>query len=67
MIFGGVFERHPGLKFVVTEQGVEWVPDLLEGLDGSYTGPQGGRTPNYVQHLKRKERPSRRALLPSEI
>ncbi len=33
MIFGGVFERHPGLKLVFTEQGVTWVGETLHDLD----------------------------------
>jgi predicted TIM-barrel fold metal-dependent hydrolase len=32
-ILGGVFERFPRLKFVVTETGCSWVPSLLKGLD----------------------------------
>jgi predicted TIM-barrel fold metal-dependent hydrolase len=32
-ILGGVFERFPGLKFVITEAGCAWVPGLLRGLD----------------------------------
>ena len=46
MILGGVFERHPGLKFVVTEAGVEWVPKFLEGLDGSLPVSKGAQVPN---------------------
>ena len=36
LIFSGVFERHPGLKLVLTEQGSGWVPDTLATLDGWY-------------------------------
>lgn len=33
MVLSGVFERHPRLKFVMTEAGCAWVPPLLERLD----------------------------------
>jgi len=33
LIYGGAFKRHPGLKFVLTEQGSGWVPGVLEMLD----------------------------------
>jgi predicted TIM-barrel fold metal-dependent hydrolase len=36
LMFSGVMDRHPGLQFVFTEQGSEWVPDELERLDNMY-------------------------------
>jgi predicted TIM-barrel fold metal-dependent hydrolase len=33
LMVSGVFERFPGLKFVTTELGAAWVPDLLKLLD----------------------------------
>jgi predicted TIM-barrel fold metal-dependent hydrolase len=34
MIFGGVFERFPRLRFVLTELSTGWVVERLAGLDG---------------------------------
>lgn len=36
LIFSGVLERHPGLRIVLTEQGVAWLPRGLETLDWFY-------------------------------
>jgi predicted TIM-barrel fold metal-dependent hydrolase len=36
LIFSGVFERHPNLKFVVTENGNVWVPQMLRDYDWLY-------------------------------
>ena len=36
MIWGGVFERFPGLKTVVTEGSTIWVPELLHLMDQRY-------------------------------
>ena len=33
LILGGVFERFPGLRVVLTEQGCAWIPDVLAQLD----------------------------------
>jgi len=36
LIFGGIFERHPDLQVVLTEQGLAWLPRGLETLDWFY-------------------------------
>ncbi len=33
MIMGGVFERHPKLRFTLTESGCSWIPETLAMLD----------------------------------
>ena len=34
VMWSGVFERHPNLKWVMTEQGAGWIPALLKQWDG---------------------------------
>lgn len=36
VIFAGVLERHPGLKIVLAETGIGWLPYMLERMDDSY-------------------------------
>jgi predicted TIM-barrel fold metal-dependent hydrolase len=36
LILTGVFERHPGLRVVMLEVGVGWIPHYLEQLDDRY-------------------------------
>jgi predicted TIM-barrel fold metal-dependent hydrolase len=35
LLLSGVFERHPRLKFVMTEQGAAWIPPLLKRMDST--------------------------------
>ena len=44
MIMGGVFERFPRLRFVVTEAGASWIPTTLRQLDGLHAAMRMGRT-----------------------
>ena len=48
LLFGGVFERFPGLKFVVTEGAAYWVPDMKWKWD-QYFG--GGHTTKKMAAL----------------
>jgi predicted TIM-barrel fold metal-dependent hydrolase len=41
MILGGVFDRHPGLKLVMTEQWMDWAPQVIDDMEGLYAGPGG--------------------------
>ena len=33
MVFGGVFDRHPDLKVVISENGVQWLPSLVRDME----------------------------------
>src|SRR4029450_116340 len=43
LLMGGVSERHPALKFVMTEQGCAWIPPVLQGLDAFHSQMSSGR------------------------
>jgi predicted TIM-barrel fold metal-dependent hydrolase len=36
MMYGGVFDRHPGLKLIMTEVRLDWIPTNLAHLDALY-------------------------------
>jgi predicted TIM-barrel fold metal-dependent hydrolase len=52
LIFSGIFERHPGLKVVIAESGVGWIPFFLERMESVYD-----RHRNYLKSAISK-RPS---------
>jgi predicted TIM-barrel fold metal-dependent hydrolase len=43
LLWSGVFERHPGLRFAVTECGAFWAADLLWSMDIAYDREHGAR------------------------
>jgi predicted TIM-barrel fold metal-dependent hydrolase len=42
MMYGGVFDRHPGLKLVLTEVRLDWIPTNLAHLDALYAEHRAG-------------------------
>ena len=49
MMFGGVFERYPGLKIALIEFEIGWVPYYLEQMDRNYSDLR------YTQEIKFKD------------
>lgn len=43
LILGGVFDRFPRLRVVMTEQGTSWVPGTLARMDAVWENMRGGR------------------------
>jgi predicted TIM-barrel fold metal-dependent hydrolase len=43
LMLSGVFDRHPDLKLVLTEQGSAWVPGVLDKMDTLWDRMTGGR------------------------
>jgi len=42
LVMGGVFERFPRLRYILTESGCAWVPALLKQLDAMYLAWKAG-------------------------
>ena len=43
LLLSGVFERHPGLRYVVAENGAWWLPDLVKRMDEKWVGAHNTR------------------------
>lgn len=43
LLWSGVFERHPALRFGIAESGCWWLPNLLWFMDRLYLGAHGGK------------------------
>ncbi len=49
MILGGVFDRHPDLRVVVTENGVQWLPSLVRDLESFFDTHGGAPVRSYLE------------------
>ncbi|MEU7435919.1 amidohydrolase family protein [Streptomyces sioyaensis] len=52
LLWSGVFERHPGLRFGIAESGCWWLPNLLWFMDRLYLGAHGGKKLSPFAALK---------------
>ena len=52
LVFSGVLQRHPNLKFMLSEGGIGWIPYLLERLDSTWERHR------WYQNISRTDRPS---------
>lgn len=43
LLWSGVFERHPELRYVIAENGAWWLPDLVAKMDEKYVGSHNTR------------------------
>jgi predicted TIM-barrel fold metal-dependent hydrolase len=43
LIWGGVFERHPDLKYSMAENGAWWIPDQIRKMDEKWVGSHNTR------------------------
>lgn len=52
LVFSGMLQRHPNIKFMLSEGGIGWIPYVLERLD--YTWERH----RWYQNISRTDRPS---------
>jgi predicted TIM-barrel fold metal-dependent hydrolase len=60
LILGGVFERFPKLRYILTESGCAWAPGLMRRMDGIHMGMKMGMMGevDYSKSKTLKETPS---------
>jgi predicted TIM-barrel fold metal-dependent hydrolase len=58
LLLSGVFERHPGLKYSIAENGAWWVPDLVKRMDEKYVGGHNTRKFGEVFKVDLSMKPS---------
>ncbi|MEO6988984.1 MAG: amidohydrolase family protein [Aquihabitans sp.] len=58
LLLSGVFERHPGVKYSIAENGAWWVPDLVQRMDEKWVGAHNTRKFGDVFKLDLSRKPS---------
>jgi predicted TIM-barrel fold metal-dependent hydrolase len=58
LVLSGVFERHPGLRYSVAENGAWWVPDIVTRMDEKWEGAHNTRKFGDAFRLDLSMRPS---------
>ena len=55
LVLGGVFERHPALRFAITESTTVWVPEALQLMDQRFSETHfSAKLGDYRSHLSLK-------------
>ena len=58
LVLSGVFERHPGLRYSIAENGAWWVPDIVRRMDEKWEGGHNTRKFGDAFKLDLSMRPS---------
>jgi len=58
LLLSGAFERHPGLRYVIAENGAWWVPDLVKRMDEKWVGAHNTRKFGDVFEMDLSRKPS---------
>jgi predicted TIM-barrel fold metal-dependent hydrolase len=58
LVLSGVFERHPGLRYSIAENGAWWVPDIVARMDEKWEGAHNTRKFGDAFRLDLSMRPS---------
>jgi predicted TIM-barrel fold metal-dependent hydrolase len=54
LILTGVLDRHPGLKVVMAESGISWVPYMIQTLDNGWERARAGTAPPAAGSCERR-------------
>lgn len=58
LVWAGVFDRHPRLRFALTEDGAWWLPDIVQRMDEKWVGGHNTRKFGSLFRDATERRPS---------